>query len=251
MAKQVSIKASQRPGVGRKFARQARASALVPAVVYGAHVKAMPIQVSAIELETVFKQASSGNVIVDLSVEEGGKTTNRLAFIQEIQRHPLTEKVLHLDFHEVRADEKLHTRVEIFALGEPEGVRTGGGNLEQVLRRLEVECLPKDLPDRIEVDVSALQIGENIHVNQVKVPQGVTILSPGDLSVFSVQAPVKEEVVVAATETKEPELIKQKKADDAGEGEKAGDAKAGAPAKGAAPAKVAGDAKGAPKAEKK
>src|SRR5262245_36042889 len=138
MAKQVSLKAVSRPGVGRTQVRQTRAKGMIPAIVYGSHIKPTPIQVDSREVDRIFKHATSEHMLVDLTLEEGGKATNRLAFIQETQHDPITDKVLHLDFHEVRADEKLHARVVIVALGEPEGVRTGGGVLEQVLRELEV-----------------------------------------------------------------------------------------------------------------
>lgn len=229
MAKQVSLKATPRTGVGRKGARLTRAASMIPAIVYGSHIKPLAIQVDSKEMGRVFKNATSENMLVDLALDQGGKVENRLAFIQEIQRHPLTDKVLHLDFHEVRADEKLHARVAVVAVGEPEGVRTGGGVLEQVIREFEVECLPKDLPDRIEVDVSALQIGANIHVAQIKVPANVTVLTHGDVSVFSVLAPVKEEVVVpTAAVATEPEMIKEKKPAEGEEATKGGDGKAGA-----------------------
>ncbi|MBI4027772.1 MAG: 50S ribosomal protein L25 [Verrucomicrobia bacterium] len=117
MAKQVSLKATLRPGIGRQHARRTRAAAMVPAVVYGSHLKPIPIQVEARAVERVFKHATSENMLVELSLDEGGQTTNRLAFIQEIQHHPLSDQVLHLDFHEVRADEKLHAHVVIVAVG--------------------------------------------------------------------------------------------------------------------------------------
>ncbi len=238
MAKQVSLKASSRTNVGRSLVRKTREAAKIPAVIYGSHIKATPIQVDSRELENIFKHATSENMLVDLALEENGKTSNRLAFIQEIQHHPLTDRVLHLDFHEIRADEKLHARVAIIAVGEPEGVRTGGGVLAQILRELEVECLPKDLPDRIEVDVTSLQIGENIHANQLKVPKEVTVLTHADVSIFTVSAPLKEEVVAPTATLTEPELIKKKEDGEEGAAAtpaKAGDAKAGA--------KPAGDAK--------
>lgn len=244
MAKQVSLKASTRLGVGRQSAKKIRAEAKIPGIIYGSHIKPLPIQLDGKEVEIVFKHASSENMIVDLSLDENGKVSQRLAFIQETQRHPTEDCILHMDLHEIRADEKIHVRVPLVAKGEPEGVRTGGGVLEQLMRELEVECLPKDLPDIIEVDVSALQIGGNIHVRDIKVPANLTVVSHAEVSVFIVQAP-KEEAVAApsAAGSAEPELVKKK----AEEGEAAGDAKA--EAKPAAGAKA--EAKPAAKAEKK
>jgi len=263
MAQQVSLKATSRPGVGRQQARKTRAAAMIPAVIYGSHIKPTPIQVEIREAKRIFKHATSENMLVDLTLDEGGNTSNRLAFIQEIQHHPTNDQILHLDFHEVRADEKLHARVTVMARGEPEGVRASGGILEQVLRELEVECLPKDLPDHIDVDISALQIGGNIHVSQVKAPDGVTILSRQDVSVFTVLAPTKEEVVVAQTELQEPEMIRQKKVEEGEDDGTKPDTKAGfKPAESKAGAKPAdtkgaevkggkGDAKSGGKGEKK
>ena len=213
---------------------------MIPAVIYGAHTQSTPIQVAEVDVTRIFKHATGEHMLVQLAMEGKDGASERLALIQEIQHHPITDRVLHLDFHEVRTDEKLHARVPILALGEPEGVRVGGGVLEQVLRELEVECLPKDLPDRFEVDVSALAIGGNIHVKEIKVPEAVTVLSHADVSVFTVLAPTKEEEVAPSTELKEPEVIKEKKA----EGEEGAEAKPGAE-KGAKPA---AEAKGGDKA---
>lgn len=248
MAKQISLKAFRRPGVGRQQARKTRDGGMIPAVIYGSHIQPQPIQVNSREVDRIFKHATSENLLVDLALEEEGKTSNRLALIQEIQHHPVNDRILHLDFHEVRADEKMHARVPIVAVGEPEGVRTGGGILEQVLRELEIECFPKDLPERVEVDVSALQIGGNIHVKELKTPQTVTVLNAPEVSVFSVLAPLKEEVAVAATEVVQPEMIKEKKTEEegatdeksAGKAAPKGEGKAALKADGKPEAKAAG-----------
>lgn len=250
MAKEVSLKASVRSGTGRQSGKKTRAAGQIPAIVYGAHTKPLPIQVKRVDVQRMFKHATSENMLVDLSLEEGGKSSNRLAFIQEIQRHPVKDEILHMDFHEVRADEKLHARVPIMAVGEAEGVRTGGGTLEQVLHELDVECLPKDLPEFIHVDVSALQIGGNIHAKELKLPPSVTRLTHDDISVFTVLAPTVEEVVTPAAETAaEPEVIKQKKAEEGEEGkaEEKGEEKGAGKGAGKAAEGKAAEAKGAAK----
>jgi large subunit ribosomal protein L25 len=267
MAKEVSLKASVRSGNGRSGSRKTRAAGMIPAIIYGAHTKPLSIQVSRTDVLRMFKHATSENMLVDLALDEKGKTNNRLAFIQEIQRHPIQDEILHMDFHEVRADEKLHARVQIVAIGEAEGVKTGGGTLEQVLHELEVECLPKDLPERVTIDVSALQIGGNIHAKELKLPPNVTALTHGDISVFTVLAPTVEEVAAPTEATAaEPEVIKQKKAEEGEEGAKEGKPEAKGEAKaaegkgaakptdakaGAKPADAKAGAKPAGKAEKK
>jgi len=191
-------------------------------------------------------------VLVDLLVEENGQTNNRLALIQEVQHHPFEDVVLHVDFHEVSATEKLRTAVPVRPVGEPAGVKTGGGVLEWVMRELHVECLPKDLPEVIEVNVEKLEIGQGIHVSDITPPAGVTLLDDKGQSIFIVAAPIaEEEVAVAATEgLAEPEVIGEKKEEgeegEAAEGEAKGKAEAGKPEAGKGEAKPAAGAAGKP-----
>jgi large subunit ribosomal protein L25 len=163
-----------------------------------------------------------------------------MAMIQEIQHSPVGGDVLHVDFHAVSMDEKIEADVPLEATGIANGVKNFGGLLEQSLRVLAVECLPRDLPDKITVDVSALNIGDSIHVRDIKLPDGVTAKTPVDLTAFSVLAPVvEEEPVAAVAETAAgPEVIKEKKE----EGEAAPPAATGA-AKAAPPAAKEKEAK--------
>jgi large subunit ribosomal protein L25 len=136
--------------------------------------------------------------------------------IQEIQRDPLQPEIVHVDFHAVSATEKLTAEVPIETVGEPVGVKTGGGLLEHILRSIEVECLPGDLPERIEVDVSNLDIGDSVHVKDLKLPSGVEALVDEDLTVLSVsEARVEEEEVAAAEAAPAaPEVITAKKPEE-------------------------------------
>ena len=160
--------------------------------------------------------ATSENVLVDLQVDEGGTMKNRLALIQEVQHHPYEDTVLHIDFHEVLATEKLRARVPIRPVGEPAGVKNGGGVLEYVMRELHVECLPQDLPDVIEVNVEKLEISQSIHIGDITPPPGVALLDAKGQTVFLVAAPITEEELAAMTEaaaapSAEPEVITAKK----------------------------------------
>ena len=236
MAKQVQLKARTRVEAGRGPVKKLRASGAVPAVVYGAKSQALNIAVDLVELNKVLHQGTGENVLVDLVVEEKGKTNNRLALIQEVQHHPFLDTVLHVDFHEVSATEKLRTAVPVRPVGEPAGVKTGGGVLEYVMREVHVECLPKDLPDVIEVNVEKMEIGQGIHVGDITPPAGVTLLDDKGQTVFIVAAPIAEEEVAAPTTEglAEPEVIGAKKE----EGEE-GEAEEG---KGKAEAKPKGEA---------
>lgn len=277
MAKQVQLKAKSRTGTGKTLVKQLRSQGAIPGVIYGAHTQPFSIAIDMKDFEKALHHATSENVLVDLQVEESGKTKNRLALIQEVQHHPVTDKVLHVDFHEVSATEKLRTSVPVRAIGEPAGVKTGGGILEYVMRDVRVECLPKDLPEAIEINVEALEIGQGVHVGDIEAPAGVTLLDNKEQAVFIVAAPITEEELAAMTEAAtttaaEPEVIGAKpvEGEEAAEGEEKpkgeagkGEAKpaaagkaeakpaAGAPAKGEAkPAAGAKAAPGKPEAKK-
>jgi len=183
--------------------------------------------------------------------------------VQEVQHHALSGHLLHVDLHEVTEDEKVTVNVPVESVGEAAGVKTGGGILEHVLFKIKVRAFPKDLPEVIHVDVSHLEIGQSIHLGDIKPPAGVEILGDKKVSVMSVAAPISEAeeaaaAAAAAATAGEVEMIKEKKeegeeaAAPAGKGEKAPAAKAGekAPAAGAKPGEKAPAAAAAPAADK-
>lgn len=219
MANRVSLKAVQRPGTGRKAVKQTRRTGFVPAVLYGGG-KSQPLAVEVKDLTNVFHSSTSENILVDLEIKDDAK--KRLALVQDVQHHCLKDTILHVDFQEIDEQQKLHVEVPVIGLGEPVGVRTEGGILDHVLRTLKLECLPKDLPDHIEVDISQLQLNQSIHVKEVALPQGVTALNAKDLPVFIVHEPkvVEEAAPAAAGEAQaEPEVIKEKKVEEGQEAE--------------------------------
>jgi large subunit ribosomal protein L25 len=212
MAKQVKLKAERRSATGRSAARKLKARGVVPAVIYGAKDKPQPLQLSERDINAVLSHASGENILVELEID--GDQSGRLALVQEIQHSPVRGDVLHIDFHAVSMDEKIHAEVPVETIGIANGVKNFGGLLEQNLRALAIECLPRDLPDRIVVDVSALNIGDSIHVRDLQLPPGVTARVQLDLTAFSVLAPAVEEEPVAAVATAaEPEVITEKKAE--------------------------------------
>ncbi len=221
MAKQVKLKVERRDTTGRSAVRKLKARGIVPAVIYGAKDKPQPLQVAARDINAMFSHASGENILVELEI--AGEKSNRMALVQEVQHSPLGGNVLHVDFHAISMDEKIHAEVPLEPVGIAEGVKNFGGLLEQSLRALPIECLPKDLPDRITVDVSALNIGDSIHVRDIQLPSGVAAKVQLDLTVFSVLAPVTEEEpvpVAAEGAAAGPEVITEKKKDE-GEAEAA------------------------------
>lgn len=209
MAKQVKLTAERRTATGRSAVRKLKAAGLVPAVIYGAKDKAETLQVSRRDINAMLSHAAGENILVELEI--AGK--NRLALVQEVQHAPLGGAILHVDFHAVSVDEVIQADVPLEPMGIANGVKNMGGLLEQNLRSLAIECLPRDLPDVITVDVSALNIGDAIHVREIQLPAGVSTRIQPDLTAFSVLAPtVEEEPVVAETEVAAgPEVIREKK----------------------------------------
>jgi large subunit ribosomal protein L25 len=209
MAKQVKLTAERRTATGRAAVRKLKAMGVVPAIIYGAKDKAEPLQVSRRDINAMLSHAAGENILVELDI--AGKS--RLALVQEVQHAPLGGAILHVDFHAVSMDEMIQADVPLEPTGIANGVKNMGGLLEQNLRSLAIECLPRDLPDVITVDVSALDIGDAIHVREIQLPPGVTTRVQPDITAFSVLAPtVEEEPVVAEVEAPAgPEVIREKK----------------------------------------
>jgi large subunit ribosomal protein L25 len=213
MAKQVKLTAERRTATGRSAVRKLKASGFVPAVIYGAKDKPETLQVSKRDINAMLSHAAGENILVELEV--AGK--NRLALVQEVQHAPLGGAILHIDFHAVSMDEVIQADVPLEPTGTANGVKNMGGLLEQNLRSLAIECLPRDLPDVIPVDVSALNIGDAIHVREIKLPEGVSTRVQPDLTAFSVLAPtVEEEPAAAAEAPTSPEVIREKKEEPEG-----------------------------------
>ena len=217
MAKQVKLKAEPRKEMGRSAARHLRARGLIPAIVYGGKDQPQPLQVAARDINAMMSHASGENVLVELEIAGDGST--RTALVQEVQHSPVGGEIRHVDFHAVSMDQMIQAEVPLEPTGTSVGVKTFGGLLEQSLRTLPIECLPGDLPDRITVDISNLNIGDAIHVRDIQFPQGVTPKVPADLTAFSVVAPVVEEeapVAEAEAAAAGPEVITEKKEEPEG-----------------------------------
>src|SRR5437764_5722100 len=169
-------------------------------------------------MEDLIHHSVSENLLVDLAVKDDSRP-KRLALVQEVQHHPLSGKVLHVDFHEVAENEKVTIMVPVDTIGEAVGVKTEGGVLEHVLFKIKARGLPKDLPEQIMVDVTHLKIGQAIHIGEIKAPPGVELLGDKAIPVIAVAAPrTEEEEAAEAAEGATPgevEMIKEKKEEGA------------------------------------
>jgi large subunit ribosomal protein L25 len=226
--KSVQLKAFPRTLVQRGGVKKLRSSGRVPATIYGRQAAPQNLEVVYDDISDLLHHSVSENLLVDLSVENDARA-KRLALVQEVQHHPLSGKVLHVDFHEVSETEKVTISVPVETTGEAAGVKTGGGVLEHIMFKLKVRALPKDLPEQILVDVSALEIGKSIHLGDIVPPAGVEILGEKSRSVVAVAAPRAEEEAAPAEAAKgaaEVEMTKEKKEEGAEGAAPAKDAKA-------------------------
>ena len=156
---------------------------MIPAVFYGRGEEAIPLSVNAADLLKIIKKKKN-NIFIKLLIE-GEKQQEKLSLIKELQIEPVSRRFYHADFYEIRMDRKLTLDIPIHFAGTPVGVQNGG-ELQHLKRELKVSCLPSDLPDFIDVDVSGLDIGNSLKVQDIKVPEGITVLDPGDVGVAMV-----------------------------------------------------------------
>jgi large subunit ribosomal protein L25 len=217
----IVVAAENRTGTGKNENRRLRTRGLIPGVLYGAKKDAVPLAVSPKEITTILRSKTGENTLFDLEI--GG--SRRKVILKEFQINPIKGNLLHADFYEVALDKPIEVSVHIEVTGTPVGVKVQGGLLDHVTREVEVSCLPSDIPERITVDVSELEMGQAVRVGDLKVPDKVTMLSDADLVIVHVVAPRAEEEVAAAAAPvegevaagAEPEVIKKGKPAEEGE----------------------------------
>lgn len=212
-----SLSATRRTGTGKGAARTLRREGKIPGVIYGHKREPQALAVAARDLEKLLDVISADNTVIELAIEG----TNGRALIREIQRHPFKRQILHVDFQEVIAGEKMTVRVPLRLVGTPVGVRLGGGIVDHTLRELTISVDPANMPNHIDVDISELNLGDSIHVSQLTVPAGATVEDEPDAAVVVIATPRAAIEAAATTETPapaEPEVLRAKKPEE-GEGE--------------------------------
>lgn len=233
---QLILNVSARAQTGRSASRRVRKANQIPAILYGKHTNPEAISIETPEFVRLLKSVAGRALLIELNRKD--KTTKALSFLQEVQRDPITDKFLHVDLQEVKADEKLEIRVPVSVIGESFGVKNQSGVLEIATHALRIRCLPKDLPPVIEVDVTELKVGEAFKVGTLKPINGVEFLDAKGQPVVSCVEPVGEvaSAAPAAGAAAAPAAGAAAAAPAAGAAAPAGDAKAAAPAAGAKPA---------------
>lgn len=206
MSSVIQINGTRRLKLGKGGARKARAAGQIPGVLYGHGETPVAVAVEVREFQTAMRSHKGGNALVNLKLGD----TEFTALVRDAQYDPLSRAILHLDFQHISLTEAVEVEVEVRPTGLAAGVKDGGGILEMIIRTLEVRCLPTAMPEQIMVDVSHLQIGESIHVRDIKV-EGIEILTDMDATVITVVPPTVEETAVAAdavpTGAIEPEVV--------------------------------------------
>lgn len=211
-----SLNAKPRTDRGKGVARKLRAAGEVPGVIYGHSREPQSLTVNAREFNRLAERVRITSTVIELALD--GKVSKTL--VRELQRDPLTRHPIHIDFQELVAGEKITVSVPLRFVGTPEGVKTGGGILEETMHQVEVRVDPSNIPDHIDVDVTALTIGHSLHISDLKLPAGVEVTDDPEQTIAVVSlpkveeepTPVAEGAVVAPDAAAEPELIRKPKA---------------------------------------
>jgi large subunit ribosomal protein L25 len=194
---QFKLNVTPRASTGRSASRRLRKVNQIPAILYGKHTSPETLSVDGPEFTRLIKAIAGSAALVELQRKDDKGSA--LSFLQEVQRDPITDKYLHVDLQEVKADEKMEIRVRLRLVGESFGVKNQSGVLETPSQYLRIRCFPKDLPAFIAIDVTDLKVGETLHIGELKAIEGVEYLDDKSQSVVSCVEPVAEEVAVAAT----------------------------------------------------
>ena len=215
-----SLKASKREAFGKGAARRLRRDGRVPAVLYGKDMEAVAISLDAMEVEHLFQVISTDNTIVDLQIE--GEKEAHQTLVREIQSHPHRYELVHIDFLRIQQDVAVDVDVPVELIGTPVGVKQHGGVLEQIVHELPVRCLPSLIPEIIEVEVSALDIEDSLHLSDLTLPEGVEAMIDLDRTLCLVSAPraiveeeeAEEEEGLEPGEAPEPEVVGEDEEED-------------------------------------
>jgi large subunit ribosomal protein L25 len=207
-----ALSADVREGTGKGVARKLRAKGLVPGIFYGARTETIPVVVNPKELARSLQTEAGENVLIDFTIRKGEEANQKVVMVKEVQTDPLQGTALHADFYEISMDELIVVEVPIHLVGRPEGVKMGG-ILEQVRRTVQIQCLPGDIPRSLDVDVSALMIGDSAHGSDLRVENAKILMDPA-MTIATVVPPAAEEkkaeeVVTEAAEAAEPKEEKK------------------------------------------
>ena len=192
----IDLKVNARTAGGNGAARALRREGYIPAVLYGPSTDNISLSVETAEFENVLRTTGSGQALLNLVMQNG---ETKQAMIRELQRHPVSSQFLHIDFYAFDMNQKIRIKVPVTAIGKSKGVELGG-LLQLIRREIEILCLPLEMPENIEVDVSDLNIGDSIHVDEISLPEGAELIADVNYTVVTVSSPKVEEEAVEEDE---------------------------------------------------
>ncbi len=205
----MQLDAEARTETGKSPARRLRSVGRLPAIFYGPETEPIMLSVDYLQLKRMLKGKSSETVVLDLRIDSDGERESKKVMIKEVQRDPVTRDYLHVDFYEIAMGKELEVEIPIHLINIPVGV-SNGGILEHTRRELRVSCLPEDMVDKIEMDVSGLDIGQSIHIRDVSLPPGLKLIDDVSLTIATVVAPTTiAEVEEEAAEPEKEETVSE------------------------------------------
>ncbi|MFH0771170.1 MAG: 50S ribosomal protein L25 [Candidatus Omnitrophota bacterium] len=217
---QVKLTAKKRQISGKREVKRQRLTGIIPGIVYGESEKPVPLFLDTKAVNKILHTAAGENVIVSLKVEGDESKKEKTCIVKEVQHNPLSGQIIHVDFNEISLTETIKVHVPLIAEGEPIGVVQDGGILEHLLREIEVECLPVNIPQKLTINVANMKIGDAMFIRDIVVSPEVKVLNDPGIRILAVEKPVevKPEEAAAEEAATEPEVTKQKKEEPVEEG---------------------------------
>jgi large subunit ribosomal protein L25 len=228
------IKAEKRDVFGKNVSRRLRREGMIPAILYGGDASNVPLTLRKEEVFMILKSDTGENTVFQVSFD----SEIRDVMIKELQKDPVTDEILHADFVHIAMDKVIRVSVPVMIVGEAVGVKAEGGFVDFITREIEVECLPKDIPEHIEIDISDLHLRQSLKAEDIALPEGVKLITSSDTLLVMIEVPVKEEEIEVEEEVEEvigeeeePEVIGKEKLEKEKEGEETEAEKRGREAK--------------------
>jgi large subunit ribosomal protein L25 len=208
------IKAEKREIFGKNASRRLRREGMIPAILYGGDSSNVPLTLRKQDVFMILRSDTGENTVFQVSFDSERKDV----MIKELQRDPVTDEILHADFVHIAMDKAIRVSVPVVALGEAVGVKTEGGFVDFITREVEIECLPKDIPEQIEIDISGLHLRQSFKAGGITLPEGVKLITSSDTILVLIEVPLKEEEIEVEEEEEEviaegeePEVIGREK----------------------------------------
>jgi len=201
----IQLDSKKRTTIGKGSARKLRSMGRLPVILYGPEISPMMLSLDYKQLQKILRGRSAESIIFDLRVDSNGKNNSKRVMIKEIQKDPVTRDYLHVDFYEISMEKELEVDIPVYLVNTPIGV-SEGGILEHIRRELKISCMPKNLIDKIEIDVSGLDIGQSLHIEDISFPPGLKSIEDGNLTIATVVAPTIEEEKIEEEEIEEEEI---------------------------------------------